>query len=945
MKTRYLPVLLLATLPTGVFAQQMDARWHELMKLVRTETEMLEKARKTGDEVHYRLLELYSERMKLVLERENKAFLDSKDGGKHNKKEAYFPETRRLYQETKAFGEKLLKMYPDSPRRGAMYYSLGLNSRDYGRDNRTEGYLLEALKLIREGSALRHHAETSLADFYYNEKRFPEAIRYYEKIVKNDQDDWKPKHLLNLGWCYVKANRYNEAIDQLKEAYKLSKDSRYVDIREQVLQHLAPFFVFAGRIDDGREFYVKNEQDPMTYLLSLAKRAADKGHGKETEQILKDMQELIESRGLEKHQEDLVLYELDFFRTYKRYDDHLRVSKKLLSLYQKDEKIEEKEKKLVKAREDGVEKVRSVAGFLQLQIAKDVKKKSQNEFAERDLNRVVDYFNLLRSLDKDKKDEYAYFIGETFYAVNRYTDAAKAYRLGLEDSKLQAKPDDARQRKILNSLLALTGEEVLEKKAQRELLVYTYENHVAIYPKDDMSLKIYPKLFQIHREDKFDDGAVSAVERYHKNYPGDLKTQQELMKSLLDDFIKAKEVLKITHWIGEFKKGFLKFDRDVIEKTEIILGQILFVTAQERVARGEKREALKIFEDVFKTTIYPTKVRALAGIQAADLELDLADPLAALPWMEKSLELLEKKELEEKVPHLTTMVERMAYMREFRGAVRMSDSLLKKSCGFKSKAQDRLWELSINFHLTLADDVINRSQFKAFAQCASATEVEKKMADHILWYYWDQNDSSNLISSWGDFKKVSSKDDYITYLLDLYWDQPEAGQKSLRSELIKHKDHPKVAALMEEFKLQEKFQSRREQILSQVLLDETKPFDGDAFNAKLEGFLLEIKKLAEDVKPLLSSEQIKIREQTNQQLQGFYGAVSDKLMSLKTQETDAEFVAGFQAEMHNVSKVFQAKVVDFKKATRRPSGDVTFASPVQPALSSSVIDLVPGSRK
>ena len=240
---------------------------------------------------------------------------------------------------------------------------------------------------------------------------------------------------------------------------------------------------------------------------------------------------------------------------------------------------------------------------------------------------------------------------------------------------------------------------------------------------------------------------------------------------------------------------------------------------------------------------------------------------------------------------------------------------------------------------------MTRNGFSDAAKCASSAEVSNKMAAHILWYYWDQNDVSRMTGFWDGHKKYLSRDEYVTYLLDLYWDQPEAGQKTLRSELKSLKDHAKIAALMDDFKNQEKFQARREQILKMELLDATKPFDGDAFNAKLEGFLLEIKKLAEEVKPLLASEHGKIREQTNQQLQGFYADVSDKLQGLVPANEEKEFIASFQSEMHNIAKVFQTKVVDFKKATRRPSGDVTFASPVQPSLSSTVIDQLPGGRK
>lgn len=212
------------------------------------------------------------------------------------------------------------------------------------------------------------------------------------------------------------------------------------------------------------------------------------------------------------------------------------------------------------------------------------------------------------------------------------------------------------------------------------------------------------------------------------------------------------------------------------------------------------------------------------------------------------------------------------------------------------------------------------------------------MAAHILWYYWDHNDVSRMTSFWDAQKKNLDKDEYVGFLLDLYWDQNEEGQRNLRRELIEVKDHTKVAALMGDFKRQEEFLKRREEILKLSLVELDKPFDPEAFNPRLEKFLLEIKKLSDEVKPLLASEHGKIREQTNQQLQGFYGKVADKLQTLNVVHEDKDFVASFQSEMHKIAKVFQTKVVDFKKATRRPSGDLEFVSPVQAKISISTMD-------
>ncbi len=932
----------LYVLPFAVFpawAQEMPARWHELNKLVRAEVEMLENARKKGDEVHYRLLELYSERMKLTLEKENKAFLEAKGADKHSRKESFFRESLRQYGETRRYGEKFLASYPESRRRGAAFYTLGLNSRDFGRDKRTETYMLKAMELIRPGSDLRHHAETSLADHYYNEKRFQDAIPYYERVVKNDADEWLPKHLLNLGWCQMKTGRHDPAIASLKHAYKLGGSGKYVDIREQVLQHLAPFFVFGDRVADGREFYVKNEKDPVPHLLNLAKRAADKGQGKETVEILKVAQEQIDKNSTPQHQEDLVLYELDFHRSYKRWDEHLQSGHKLLTLFKRAAAPESAG--LVKQRDEGVEKVRSVAGFLQLKTAQDMKKNA-SEYSARDLKRTEDYFTLLRQLDPVRKDEYAYFTGETQYAVGKYPEAAASYRLALEDSKVAPVPE--RQRKVLNSLLHLAAEEHLTKDKNRELTAYAYENHVSIFPKDPTSHQIYPKLFQLHREEKRDQLAVDALERWNTHYPGDLARQQEMMKALVDDSIKAKDVAKITHWIGEFKRGFLKLDPGTIEQTEIILGQILFVTAEEQVKRGERAAALRTFEEVYKTTLYPSKVRALAAVQAGELELAMARPLEALPWLEKSLELFSPKELAEKTGALTTLFERMAYMREFRGAVRLTDVLLAKTCATKGAGQDRLWEMSVGFHLVLGDDALVRREWKSQQRCAGGAETARKLASRLLHWYHEQNDASRMADFHDEHKAVVDRDDYVALMLELYWDRPLEDQREVRQELMGFKDHPRVSGLMDEFRRQETLAQRQKVLLDTSLLEEKGEFDPEKFNPRLEGLLVELKKLGEEVKPLLSSEHVRLREQAQQQLQSFYGQVSDKLLALAPSHPDEAFVASFRGEMRKIAQVFQAKAVDFKRAARRPSGDVTYLSPVQAPLTSVPMDRFPGGR-
>lgn len=249
-----------------------QVRWNKLMTLVNQEMKILESAKRKGTEIKYRMLELHSEKLKLIHEKNNLEFMVKATAAKTGKdKESFFGETRAYYQFTKDFGNKILKDHPHNTRKAEVLFAMALNSRDYGKDNITERYLLDVIGMVKDPHhSLRHHAETALADFYYNEKRFPDAIHYYERVIKKTEDDWMTKHLFNLSWCYLKNREFNKAIDTIKKSYFESKNPVYVNIKDQVLENIGSFYVYAGRPMDGLDFYLSNEKDPIPSLISAS---------------------------------------------------------------------------------------------------------------------------------------------------------------------------------------------------------------------------------------------------------------------------------------------------------------------------------------------------------------------------------------------------------------------------------------------------------------------------------------------------------------------------------------------------------------------------------------------------------------------------------------------------------------------------------------------------
>ena len=57
-----------------------------------------------------------------------------------------------------------------------IYYALAINSRDYGTASDTERFLKLAIANSTGESKTMYNAKTALAEYYYNNKRYHEAV-------------------------------------------------------------------------------------------------------------------------------------------------------------------------------------------------------------------------------------------------------------------------------------------------------------------------------------------------------------------------------------------------------------------------------------------------------------------------------------------------------------------------------------------------------------------------------------------------------------------------------------------------------------------------------------------------------------------------------------------------------------------------------------------------
>lgn len=883
-------------------------RWTQLMALVSQEMKILENARKKGPELNYRMLELHSERLKLIHEKNNREFMAKAQKGKVDK-ESFFAETRAYYNFTKGFGHALLKKFPGSQRRAEVLYALGLNSRDYGRDNVAEKYLLETISLVKDPHAsLRHHAETALADHYYNEKRFFDAITYYERAIKKTEDEWLTKHLFNLSWCYLKVREFDKAIAKITDSYFQSKNPVYVNIKDQVLENIGSFYVYAGRPLDGLDFYLKNEQDPIPYLLPMAVKSSDKGHEKETEEILDAAQKLVDKNNWLQYQEEIFHSYLDFYNHYKRFDDHERTSHKLVGYYKKAD--QDKELKLkTDMKEDAIEKMRTTAGFLQVKLAKDMKA-DEGQYKDKELDLVLNYFSHLIILDPNRKVEYFYFRAETYYSVRRFNDAAPHYVEAVNEAKRVKNNDHAR--KALNSLLALTGMEVLDKETNKKFLIFAYTEHVGLWPRDEKSELIYPKLFEIYREMQDDPKATGVLRAYNKSYPEHLKSQQEMMTKVLDQFIDKKATAKLAHWINEFKTGFLSFSRDTIEKTEIVLGNILFVQYQEMAKKGDKLAAARGFESIFVHKLYPDKVKWQSAMFAAMTYLELGETVNSYHWQALAYTRMTEEEKLSRREEQLKMTERTYKLQDFKTSHKLADFLLKKFCSLKDDTQNRLYEVGVMTALVENKPADAETVVRQYSNCLKKPETRDASLAQIYQYHEKQGDFHALRL----FVKRHSVEPYVTQyrytLQKWYWEKSSAQLKLNIRQEFKALNHAETNLWLKEMDMFKQGLTKLEEIEQYVIWD--KPtFDGEAYNKSLENYLLKVQHFKQNYSTLTQSSQLDLAILSTRLFAQMYLHVGESIQHVRPAGMDAATLKDFQGAMKQLSGQFITASRQFNK--------------------------------
>lgn len=612
-------------------------RWKKLMVLIDSEIKTIKGNRYSGPELKHRLFELYSEKIKLIKEKENLNLLKADANVViKNGKESFFKSSQEQYKTAQSYALTIISQYPKYPRIAEIYYALAINSRDYGTASDTERFLKLAIANTQGESKTMYNAKTALAEYYYNNKRYHEAVVYYADVLKTSDDEWYGKHLYNAAWCHLKERNFKKALELMKQSFETTKNKKYVSMKEQVFTAIGIFFVQADATYEGVEFFEANSNPSAPNLLGLALSSMNKNNFSMTDEVLKAALKDTRKRKDANGEMKVRLTQLDVYRESKKDEQYFETANNILELHKKN-KLDKDD--IFQAQN----KIKEVAGFMQINLVKD-KSKDPVVYNKEEYKKIMRYFDILSSLDRPNKKLYRYYQGETALSAQDYQVALKYYVRAVMNAKI-TKDKNEITRKALDAMLATIEYAKLPKAKEDEYTIFAFKNFVIFYPQSDKSQAIYQKLFNKYFELNRIKKAVNILMVYKYYYKSDENIHREMLTQILDSYIKEKNTDKLAFWIGKIEKGYLNFSQDYIQNSIAVLGGLLFDKYQALEKKGQLKEAMKGYESIYDSKQYPRRTKAEAAYAIAALSLEQNRGKESHKWLKKSLELYDDKDL------------------------------------------------------------------------------------------------------------------------------------------------------------------------------------------------------------------------------------------------------------------------------------------------------------
>ncbi len=612
-----------------------------------------------------RVSELNLEKARLFREVENEQYLSIPVEQRVSvNKNDYFQESNKYFEAANDAALKVVKKFKNYSSIGDVYYILAYNYKELGNNQEAMRYFKLASGLSKDPKILGK-SKLALADFYFNDKKYQQAIPLYESTL-NGSDKWWTKDAFNLAWSHYRVKNYDRAISLMLEVHKKS-GGKYIDMRSQVERDIGIFYVDANRINDAIKFFEGQGLNYTDQFIKIANTITAQGRFDQAEKLLEKV------KGIEKDRYkkiEILLAELALFDKYNKNAEHLSASKELVSYHQKSP--------LEKSQFDKLSfQVNKKAAELQKAVAADIYKNVPKVKTQK-AQEAISYFQLASLLSPAQKAEKIFFQAETAYAAKDFSKSLGLYIEAFDEAK------SSNEKKIISQsiegMLSSLGQDSIKKSTAEKSYIPVYSRYLSVDSKSDRASTIYVKLFNA----QFDAGDISGAEKtmtgFASNFPKDYKTQEGMLAKVMEHYRTKKDYVTVKSYVKKINSGEFKVSGKYADALRSLMTKIQIEGVQQSLEKGDKAVALKGYAQIYESSESTPKAKVNAAYNMAALYFELGDTNQSYQWSLTALKDMEVGDVVKFSDSFLSMAAGLFLRQQFSQSSDMSHKMLDKLC-------------------------------------------------------------------------------------------------------------------------------------------------------------------------------------------------------------------------------------------------------------------------
>lgn len=650
----------------------LDDRRKKILAIVDEELSEVSRLAKQQDyrkpDTLLRLSELNLEKGRLYREAENEQYLKIPAEERRGMSRAeFFKASSKYFDDANDSALLVVKKFPKYKEIGDVYYILAYNYKELGQHELAQKYFALSAKDAPANNQIGLKSKLNLADYYYNDHKYSQAIPLYEASINKLNEKWWTKDAFNLAWSYYRVKNYDKAINLMREIHRKSSDPKYIDMKGNVERDIGIFYVDAGRMNDAIKFYESQGLNYTEQFIKIANAIVTQGRFAQAESLLEEAEKREKDRN---KRIEILIAQLNLFDKFNKIPEHLKVSKELVEMNTQSPLDNEQLKRLnFHVNKKAAELQKSTASETYKNVPKIQKEKS---------NQAIAYFELAGQLSPSQKGEKSFFQGETAYAANDFAKAIKLYLVSFDSAK--ATGDKKIMAQSLDGMLSSLGQKSLNQKFAEANYVPVYSRYLSYDSKSEKANQIFVKLFN----SQFDSGDIAGAEAtmasFAKNFPKDYTTQEGMLAKVMDHHRKKKDYTTVKAYVARINKGEFKVSAKYADALRSLMTKIQIEGVQQSLEKGDKSTALTGYHQIYESSESTPKAKTNAAYNLSALYYEMGDSNQSYQWSITALQDMEVSDVTKFADSFLSIASGLFLRQHFAQSSDLSHRMLTKLC-------------------------------------------------------------------------------------------------------------------------------------------------------------------------------------------------------------------------------------------------------------------------